>query len=97
MSDKPQKQTQKSRPVNFGIGAVLIIEAVIDDDKNYCKWGKICWAKLSHFSWFSGVPQKFFCEFKHLSLIVLNNGHLWPKAMQKYFCENFDGAETTNI
>ena len=57
MSDKPKKQTQKSRPVNFGIGAVLIIEAVIDDDKNYCKWGKIRWAKLSHFSWFSGVLQ----------------------------------------
>ena len=45
----------------------------------YRKWGKICWAKLSRFLWFSGVPQKFFCEYKCLSLIVLNNEHLWPR------------------
>ena len=31
------------------------------------------------FHGFSGVPWKFFCEYKHLSLIVLNNEHLWPK------------------
>ena len=45
----------------------------------YRKWGKICWAKLSHFSEFSGVPRQFFCEYKRLSLIVLNNEHQWPK------------------
>ena len=33
-------------------------------------------AKLSWFSRFSGVLQKFFREFKYLSLIVLNNEHL---------------------
>ena len=31
------------------------------------------------FSWFSGVLRKFFCEYKRLSLIVLNNKHLWPR------------------
>ena len=46
---------------------------------SYRKWGKIRWAKLSCFSWFSGVPQKFFREYKHHSLIVLNNEHLWPR------------------
>ena len=45
----------------------------------YRKWGKIRWAKLSHFSRFSGVSWKFFCEYKHFSLIVLNNEHLWPR------------------
>ena len=42
----------------------------------YRKRGKIHWAKLLRFSWLSGVPQKFFLEYKHLSLIVLNNKHL---------------------
>ena len=44
----------------------------------YCKWGKICWAKLSHFLQFSGVQQKIFREYKCLSLIILNNEYLWP-------------------
>ena len=38
----------------------------------YRKQGKIRWAKFSHFQ-FSGVPQKFLCEYNHLSLIILNN------------------------
>ena len=42
----------------------------------YRKRGKINWAKLSRFSWFSGVPRKFFCECKCLSLIILNNEYL---------------------
>ena len=29
----------------------------------YCKCGKICWAKLSRFSQFPGVPQMFFREY----------------------------------
>ena len=51
-------------------------------DKNkvrYSQQGKICWASLSHFSWFSGVLQKFSREYKGLSLLVLNNEHLWPR------------------
>ena len=43
----------------------------------YCKREKIRWTKLSHFSRFSGVLQKFFCEYKRLSLSILNNEHLW--------------------
>ena len=35
-------------------------------------------AKLSRFSRFSRVPWKFSCEYKHLSLITLNNEHFWP-------------------
>ena len=46
---------------------------------SYRKQGKICWAKFLCFSWFSGVPQKFFHEYKHLSLIELNNEYLWPR------------------
>ena len=45
----------------------------------YRNQGKIFWAKLLHFSWFLGVMQKFFREYKCLSLIVLNNEHLWPR------------------
>ena len=41
----------------------IIIEA-------YCKQEKIYWAKLLQFSWFSRVPQKFFHEYTHLSLII---------------------------
>ena len=46
------------------------------------KQGKIHWAKFSRFSRFSGVPRKFFREYKCIqffSLIVLNNEHLWPR------------------
>ena len=45
----------------------------------YCKQRKILWVKLLRFSWFSGVLRKFFREYKCLSLIVLNNEHLWPR------------------
>ena len=48
----------------------------------YHKRRKIYWAKLSHFSWYSGVPQKIFCEFKCLSLIALNEWVLVAKTMQ---------------
>ena len=63
----------------------------------YCEHGKIRWAKLLGFSRLSGVPQKFFREYKCLSLIILNNEYFMAKAMQKYFCKNFDGTETVNI
>ena len=43
---------------------------------NYHKHGKICWTKISRFS---RVPWKFFHEYKHLSLIILNNEHFWSK------------------
>ena len=42
----------------------------------YCKRVKIRWAKLSCFSWFSGVPRKFSRDYKCLSLIILNNEYL---------------------
>ena len=45
----------------------------------YCKCAKVYWAKLSCFSWFSRVPWKFSHEYKHLSLIILNIKHLWPR------------------
>ena len=45
----------------------------------YRKHGKISWAKLSHFSRFSGASLKFFCEYMCCSLIVLNNEYLWPR------------------
>ena len=45
----------------------------------YRKQGKIHRVKLLHFSRFSGVPWNFSCEYKHLSLIVLNNEHLLPR------------------
>ena len=40
---------------------------------DYRKRGMICWTKLSRFS---EVPQKLFCEYKCLSLIILNNEYL---------------------
>ena len=45
----------------------------------YRKWENIRWAKLSCFSRFSGVPRKVFHEYKCISLIILNNEHLWPR------------------
>ena len=48
-------------------------------ESRYRKWGKIRWAKLSHFSRFSGVPRKFFRKYKYLSLFRLNNEYLWPR------------------
>ena len=65
----------------------------------YCKRGKIRWAKLSHFSQFSGV----FYEYKQESIIEKTLDisaslyRLMAKATRKYFRENFDGAETINI
>ena len=61
----------------------------------YRKRGKIRWAKLSHFSWFSRVLQKISHEYKHLSFTMLNNK--LAKATQKCFCGNFNGVETLNI
>ena len=40
---------------------------------------KVCCAKLSRFSRFSRVSQKFSHEYNHLSLIILNNKHFWPR------------------
>ena len=42
----------------------------------YRKQRKIRWAKLLHFSRFSGVLRKLFREYKCLSLIILNNEYL---------------------
>ena len=49
------------------------------ETRAYRKQGKIHCAKLSCFSQFSGVLQKFFREYKCLSLLVLNNEHLWSR------------------
>ena len=60
----------------------------------------IRWAKLLRFSRFSGVPQKFFHEYKCLSLIILNNEHLctaYGQGNTKIFPRNLDGAEIANI
>ena len=62
------------------LASLTSLSAPMDE---YCKWEKICWAKLSCFSRFSGVPRKFFREYKCLSLIILNNEYLWPRQ-----CEN---------
>ena len=45
----------------------------------YRKRRKIRWAKLSHFSQFLRVLRKFSCEYKCLSLIILNKKHFWPR------------------
>ena len=55
------------------------IKTIIIFSRNYHKQGKIYWAKLLCFSQFSGVPWNFLREYKGLSLIVLNNEHLWPR------------------
>ena len=68
--------------------------------RDYHKRGKIHWAKLLHFSRFSGVPQKFYREYKCLSLTILNNEYFctaYGQGNAKYFCKNFDGGETANI
>ena len=43
----------------------------------YRKQGKTCWAKLLRFSHF--WPPNFFHEYKDLSIILLDNKHLWPR------------------
>ena len=45
----------------------------------YHQHGNIRWAKLLCISQFSRVPLKFSCEYKHISLIVLNSKHFWLK------------------
>ena len=55
--------------------AIGLFKSLMIHGTTYCKRGKIHWAKLSHFSPFSGVPRKFFHKYKCLSLIVLNNEH----------------------
>ena len=64
-----------------GTPSLQILLRWLDTGHNitYCKWGKICWAKLSRFSWFSRVTWKFFREYKCLSLIILNDKHFWPR------------------
>ena len=63
----------------------IINSTFCGDTKIYHKWGKIRWAKLLRFSWFSGVPQKFFHEYKCLSLIVLNNERTYSQGKVKVF------------
>ena len=63
-----------------------------DTSWTYRKWGKIRWAKLSGFSRFSRVPQKFFHEYNRLSLTVLNNEHLWPRQ-----CESISVKTSTAL
>ena len=46
---------------------------------------------------FSGVPRKFFREYKCFSLIILSNEYLWPRQHKNISAKNFDGAETTSI
>ena len=53
----------------------------------YRKCGKICWTKLLRLSQMSRVPQKFSCENKHFSLIILNNKHLWPRQCKTIYAK----------
>ena len=73
--------SQKNKADNFYTSADLtqrITEIAYIPYKvdTYYKLGKIHWAKLSRFS---GIPCKFFCEYKRLSLIILNNEHFWAR------------------
>ena len=52
----------------------------------YRKWGKIRWAKLSHFSQFSRVPQKFYREY----LFILYKLHI----MALFKCFNIRHRES---
>ena len=71
----------------------MILQFVEGKLENYCKRGKIHWAKLLRFSWFSRVPRKLFREYKPLSLIILNNKYFWQRQC-KVFPQNFDEVET---
>ena len=39
----------------------------------------------------------FFHEYKCLTLIVLNNEHLWPRQRESISVKTFNGTETSNI
>ena len=59
--------------MNFSLTQLVLIT-------KYHKWGKIRWAKLSHFYGFQEYRKSFSVNInKYLSLIVLNNKHLWPR------------------
>ena len=57
----------------------MILQFVEGKLENYRERGKIHWAKLLCFSWFSRIPRKLFHEYKLLSLIILNNKYCWPR------------------
>ena len=50
----------------------------------YCKWGKIRWAKLSHFSWFLRAPQKFSRESLRKLCIMALFKYCKRKAPRKF-------------
>ena len=59
----------------------------------YRKQGTTRRAKLSCFSRFSEVPQKFFHEYKHLSLIILNNEYLWQRQRESISMKSLIGVK----
>ena len=69
---------QGKQKLNLGIQTLITARSLEGTIINYTyrKRGKIHWAKTFAFLRFSGVPQKFFHEYKCLSLIILNNEHL---------------------
>ena len=58
---------------------------------DYCKWGKIHWAKLPRFLWFLRVPRKFSREL--LALVKINNKHCWPRHRESIPMKNFIGQK----
>ena len=42
-------------------------------------------------AWFSRVLRKFFCGYKHLSWITLNNEHFWPKQCESIIAKTLMG------
>ena len=67
---KPGRHTTLAVCRRLGSTEGSLWVAIVD----YRKWGK-----TFVFSWFSGVPRKFFREYKSHSLIILNNEYLWPR------------------
>ena len=43
------------------------------------------------------VPRKFFYEYKHLSLIILNSQHFWPRKHESISAKTSMGVETVNV
>ena len=64
-----------------------------DTKDNAIKWGKICWAKHSHFSWFSRVLQKKFHEFLfilcklHMMVLFKRFKHEAPQKFSLHWVE----------
>ena len=59
----------------------------------YCKRGKIRWATLLRFSRCSEVQRKFCHEYKHISLIIQNNEHLWPRQRESISVKTLMGLK----